>query len=90
MTVSSDEMALLRVLATADGPAGMFDVTIAINPEPQKQVARQAWMGRQLELIDTFLDLYRRGWICEVVTGGGHTGDRYTLTEQGRTITRRA
>ncbi|CCG05706.1 hypothetical protein [Blastococcus saxobsidens] len=89
MIWNSDELGLLRVLAMTDEPVGMFDVTTAINPEPRDQKEREAWLARQLELIDTFLGLYRRGLVHEVVPANGHTGDRYALTQEGQEVTGR-
>ncbi|TFV89921.1 hypothetical protein [Blastococcus sp. CT_GayMR16] len=83
MPLTDDDRALLEALQSAGGPAGIFDVVITLNRGSEGAPRGQEWTARQLELIDTFVDLYRRGLVDEVAPADWHTGDVYALTPHG-------
>lgn len=84
MALDSDERALLGVLAAADGPLGMHDAAVTLNPFFTGRPQPHRWRDRQQELTRAFVRLHQHGYIHEVLSADGFASARYALTELGR------
>ncbi|MFB7982999.1 hypothetical protein [Streptomyces vinaceus] len=93
MTLTSYEVQVLHLLAASAEPIGTFEVPDRLQKQPAPDLdapdedpVRAAWTEERLGLVQSLIGLCDKGLADVAVPADGEHGDRFMVTDAGRSF----